>query len=177
VDTATLNSSTFTLVKQGSTTPVAATVSYDAQAKKAILKPSSALAEGGTYTATLKGGTNGVKDTSGNPLQTDRTWSFTTTSVMAPSNLSATRVGSANKQRVDLSWVDNSKVEAKFVIERSTASNFATNLVTYEASANATSFSDTGIQSNKQYYYRVFAVNSSGTRSAASNVVSVTTAK
>jgi hypothetical protein len=177
MDQSTLNQGTFTLVKQGTTTPVTATVSYDTQAKKAILKPTTALAEGSTYTVTLKGGTSGVKDIAGNPLQTDKTWSFSTTAVMAPSNLTATRVGSGNKQRVDLSWVDNSKIEAKFVIERSTASGFTSNLATYQAPADATSFSNTDVQPNKQYFYRVFAVNPSGTRSAASNVVSVTTGK
>ncbi len=29
------------------------------------------------YTATVKGGTNGIKDTAGNALATDKVWSFT----------------------------------------------------------------------------------------------------
>ena len=177
VDQATLNQGTFTLVRQGTTTPVTATVSYDAQARRAVLKPAAALAEGMTYTVTIKGGANGVKDAAGNPLQSDKTWNFSTTVVTAPGNLSATRVGGGTKQRVDLRWVDNSRVETKFVIQRSTASNFGGNLVTYEAPANATSYSNTAVQPNKQYYYRVFAVNSAGVRSAASNVALVTTAK
>ena len=69
---------TFTLTKQGATTPVAATVSYDATAKKATLNPSANLEAGATYTATLKGGANGVKDLAGNPLTSDKTWSFST---------------------------------------------------------------------------------------------------
>jgi fibronectin type 3 domain-containing protein len=97
--------------------------------------------------------------------------------LIAPNNLSATRSGTGPRQRVDLSWVDNSKVEAKYVIERSNASDFSSNLVSYSAGANAQSYSDTAVQRSTRYYYRVVAVNSAGTRSAASNVVSVTTTK
>lgn len=43
MDSSTLNSSTVTLVKSGSTTPVAATVSYDAQSQTVTLDPSARL--------------------------------------------------------------------------------------------------------------------------------------
>jgi len=93
----------------------------------------------------------------------------------APSNLSATRSGFLSKQRIDLSWTDNSGSEVGFVIERSTASSFATDLRTYQTSANTTSFRDTALKRQTTYYYRVFAVDSTGTRSAPSNVASATT--
>src|SRR5262249_41592301 len=47
------------------------------------LLPSSLLATGVVYTATLKGAATGVKDLAGNPLAADFTWSFTTTNVPA----------------------------------------------------------------------------------------------
>jgi hypothetical protein len=181
MDASTINGSTFTLTKQGTTTPVAATVGYDATAKNATLNPSADLEAGATYTATIKGGANGVKDLAGNALATDKTWSFSTavsapTNLAAPSNLSATRGGTVKAQRIDLSWTDNSTGEAKFVIERSTTSNFTTNLVTYEVAANAVSYRDTAnVQQKTTYYYRVIAVDQAGTRSAPSNVASVTT--
>jgi hypothetical protein len=78
MDPTTLTSSTFTLTKQGSTQPVAAAVSYDSATKKATLDPSTDLQTGTTYTATVKGGSGGVKDLAGNPLAQDKTWSFTT---------------------------------------------------------------------------------------------------
>jgi hypothetical protein len=78
MDAATINGTTFTLLKQGTTTPVSATVTYDAANKKAILDPGANLEEGATYIATLKGGTGGVKDLAGNALASDKTWSFTT---------------------------------------------------------------------------------------------------
>jgi len=78
MDSSTINGSTFTLVKQGTTTPISATVTYDPTTKKATLTPSSALEAGVIYTATVKGGTGGVKDLAGNALATDTAWSFTT---------------------------------------------------------------------------------------------------
>jgi hypothetical protein len=178
MDASTITGSTFTL-KQGATT-VPAAVTYDADTKTATLTPSSNLLNNTTYTATVLGGANGVKDLAGNPLASDKTWSFTTATaasnnLMAPSNLSATRGGSAKAQRIDLIWADNSTGEAKFVIERSTISDFTTNLVTYEASANAQSYRDTAVNQKTTYYYRVFAVDAAGTRSAPSNVASETT--
>jgi hypothetical protein len=157
-------------------------VSYDATAKKATLNPSANLEAGATYTATVKGGANGVKDLAGNPLASDKSWLFSTAAsapnnLAAPSNLSAVRGGNVKAQRIDLSWTDNSTSEAKFVIERSTTSDFTSNLVTYEVmSANATSYRDTSnVQPKTTYYYRVFAVSSVGVRSDQSNVASVTT--
>src|SRR5919112_1382321 len=68
-------SNTFTLTKQGAATPVTASVSYDGASKKATLNPSADLEAGATYTATVNGGTGGVKDLAGNPLASDKTWS------------------------------------------------------------------------------------------------------
>jgi hypothetical protein len=78
MDPSTLNTDTFTLTKQGSTTPVVATVSYDPDTNKATLDPNDDLLEASaTYTATVKGGSEGAKDTAGNPLASDKAWSFT----------------------------------------------------------------------------------------------------
>ncbi|WP_165968662.1 Ig-like domain-containing protein [Arthrobacter crusticola] len=76
MDAATVTSSTFTLTAQGSTTPVAANVTYNSTDRVATLNPTNDLAPGTTYTAVIKGG--GVKDAAGNALAADRTWTFTT---------------------------------------------------------------------------------------------------
>jgi hypothetical protein len=175
-------STTFTLTKpdgpaDADTNPdlVPGTVSYSSTSNKATLSPSASLDSSTTYTATVKGGANGVKDAAGNPLSADEVWTFTTAPA-APSNLTAARSGPLSKQRIDLSWTDNSSYEAGFVIERSTTSNFTTNLVTSPKTlANTTSYSDRSLQNKTTYYYRVFAVDSTGTRSAQSNVASATT--
>jgi acid phosphatase type 7 len=96
--------------------------------------------------------------------------------VSAPSNLTAARSGSLRQQRIDLSWKDNSSSEAGFVVERSTTSSFTTNLVTSQQLAkDTTSYSDSSLKRKTTYYYRVFAVSSTGRRSAPSNVASATT--
>src|SRR5215207_2130807 len=80
MDPDSLTPSTFTLTKQGSSTPVAATVSYesDETSNVAWLLPSSNLASNTTYTATIKGGLTGAKALSGYPLEHDYSWTFTT---------------------------------------------------------------------------------------------------
>src|SRR5205823_1510165 len=80
MDAVTINTSTFQL-RSGAGTLVSATVSYNATTFVATLTPTSALAGSTNYTATVVGGTNGVKDLAGNALANDRTWSFTTAAV------------------------------------------------------------------------------------------------
>ena len=75
----TISGSTFQLRNPGGTA-VAATVTYNTSTRVATLTPSAALATSTTYTATVTGGAAGVKDSAGNALATDRTWSFTTQS-------------------------------------------------------------------------------------------------
>ena len=82
MDPATINSQTFVL-KDTSENPVSATVIYDAATKTATLDPAASLVPGMTYTATLQGGSQGVKDIAGNPLAANVTWSFTTTAPIA----------------------------------------------------------------------------------------------
>ena len=75
---ATISGSTFTLTRLGDTQSLTAQVTYDAATKKATLDPNADLDPSTTYTATIKGGTSGVKDLAGNPLAQDKSWSFTT---------------------------------------------------------------------------------------------------
>ena len=77
LDPATVTNSTFQL-RDGSGALVAATVTWDALSRRATLTPTAALAYNTTYTATAKGGSNGIADPAGNHLANDHTWSFTT---------------------------------------------------------------------------------------------------
>jgi hypothetical protein len=181
MDATTINGSTFTLTKpDGSDAdtnpdPVSATVAYDSVNKKATLTPDKPLDYSTIYTATVKGGTSGVKDTAGNALSADQVWTFTTQAVLpAPSNLTATRSGSPTNQRIDLTWTDNSSSQANFAVERS-VDRVTWSELTSTLAANTTSYSDRSVQKKTTYYYRVFAVDSTGTRSAPSNVASATT--
>src|SRR5829696_5540322 len=85
MDANTINGSTFTLTKpdgpaDADTNPdaVSGAVTYDSTFNKATLTPSPNLDYSTTYTATVKGGANGVKDAAGNPLSADEVWTFTT---------------------------------------------------------------------------------------------------
>ena len=69
----------FTLTKDSDGSSVTASVAYDPSTKKATLNPDAPLDPQSSYTATIKGGTGGVKDSSGNLLANDEVWSFTTT--------------------------------------------------------------------------------------------------
>jgi hypothetical protein len=74
MDPLTLNAATF-LLMQGATA-VPGTVSYTGVS--AVLVPASNLAPGTVYTATIKGGAGGARDLAGNPMASDYTWSWTT---------------------------------------------------------------------------------------------------
>ncbi len=81
LDPTSVNTDTFTLVKQDTTTPVEASVAYRDidYSGYATLDPQADLDASTTYSATVKGGENGVKDPSGAPAMTeDYSWSFTT---------------------------------------------------------------------------------------------------
>ena len=78
LDPTSVTTTNVTLVKQGTTTPIAATVAYTAATFKATLTPSAALTAATTYVARAKGGTGGIKDVAGNVLAADVTWTFTT---------------------------------------------------------------------------------------------------
>ena len=72
-----ISATTVTLVRQGTTTPLSAVVTYDAASRVATLNPNANLEAGIVYTATVRGGTGGVTDVAGNALAADQAWSFT----------------------------------------------------------------------------------------------------
>src|SRR5437899_4204719 len=75
MDAASTTPSTFRLRAAGSTADVPATVTVNAAGTLATLTPSSPLAAGTVYTATVAAA---VTDTSGTALGADSLWSFTT---------------------------------------------------------------------------------------------------
>ena len=89
----------------------------------------------------------------------------------APTNLAATAV---SKSQINLTWTDNATNETGFRIERckgSTCTNFAQIAA---VGANVTSYSNTKLNANTTYRYRVYAYNASG-NSGYSNIVAATT--
>jgi probable HAF family extracellular repeat protein len=94
----------------------------------------------------------------------------TLTRPAAPTNLSATAVGSS---RVDLGWTDSSGTETGFRIERRTGGETFSLVET--VGANTVAYSDSGLAPTTTYEYRVLAFNVAGV-SAYSNTASATTA-
>ncbi len=88
---------------------------------------------------------------------------------VAPTDLVASAVAC---NRIDLSWQDNSNNEDGFKIERSLDGTNFSPLATI--GPNITSYSDTGLNENTTYWYRVKAYNDVG-ESGYSNVASDTT--
>jgi hypothetical protein len=76
MNASTINGSTFELRNVFTNALVPATVTYNATNRTATLYPSSRLDNSLLYSATVKGGTTGVKDISGNYLVSDYTWYF-----------------------------------------------------------------------------------------------------
>ena len=64
------------VLRDGGGSAVAASVS--ASGSTATLQPNATLAPSTTYTATLVGGSSGIKDLAGNALASNYSWSFTT---------------------------------------------------------------------------------------------------
>ncbi|MBL3658195.1 fibronectin type III domain-containing protein [Fulvivirga sediminis] len=73
-----------------------------------------------------------------------------------PSSLTATATG---YNSIDITWEDNSSTESAFEIYRSLSSN-GTYTVVYTAEANQTSWTDTGLEGNTAYFYKIKAINS-----------------
>jgi hypothetical protein len=97
MDASTITEITFTLTPSGSgATPVAAAVSYDPTTNEATLNPNAQLQAGKTYTAKVKGGSVGVKDSAGNLLAAHKVWSFTTLPPPLPTDTTAPRVTSTS---------------------------------------------------------------------------------
>jgi hypothetical protein len=88
---------------------------------------------------------------------------------VAPSTLTAAAVSSS---QINLTWKDNAGNESSYYVERSVSGGAWGRLVTL--AANATSYSDTGLQPQTSYSYRVQAYNAAGV-SAYSNEATATT--
>jgi hypothetical protein len=107
INLTTLTTSSFEL-RDASNTLVPATVSYDATSRTATLTPSSPLSISTVYNATVKGGTSGVKDTAGNALAANFTWSFTTIATTTPT---ASSIWNDSATPAQVSDPDTSAVE------------------------------------------------------------------
>jgi hypothetical protein len=68
-------------------------VSYNATTRTTTFTPLSNLTANTLYTATIRGGTTGAQDLAGNPLATDKVWTFTTGTQIAQQTIDLGRAG------------------------------------------------------------------------------------
>jgi len=98
-----------------------------------------------------------------------------TSTVAAPSELTASAVAKNNKTAiVTLNWTDNAAIETGFLVQRADNAAFSLGVVNATvAGADITTFNQT-VARGKTFYYRVLAFNDT-TQSDWSNTASVTT--
>jgi FtsP/CotA-like multicopper oxidase with cupredoxin domain len=80
----------------------------------------------------------------------------------APSNVTVNAVVSGQRDRVTVSWTDNSNNETRFDIQLATNSNFTQGVINVVANQNATSTQINNIPRNRNYYVRIRATNGVG---------------
>ncbi|HEX2972348.1 MAG TPA: PA14 domain-containing protein, partial [Tepidisphaeraceae bacterium] len=83
----------------------------------------------------------------------------------APTNLTVSDAGN----QLDFTWDDNTTIEQGYVFERATDANFSSVTVIATLGVDATSVSDSALEPNTTYWYRVRAFNYDA--SSSSNVV------
>jgi Bacterial Ig-like domain/FG-GAP-like repeat len=174
MDPSTLTTSTFTLTKQVSSTPVGAQVSYDSASKKATLDPTSDLEANTTYTATIKGGSTGAQDLAGNALAQDYTWTFTTAAPAAPTAIAPTHTFTTlstlgtSTVPVKLTWsatdTPGGSGIASYQLQQSVNGGAFTDVAL--PSATATTISAPLAPGTNTYRYRVAAKDNAGNVSA-----------
>jgi hypothetical protein len=97
-----------------------------------------------------------------------------TTTIVAPSDLTASAVAKNKKTAtVTLNWTDNASNESGFLIQRATNAGFSLNVVNATVGADTQTFSQS-VSPGTTYHYRVLAFNEAH-QSAWSNTASVTT--
>ena len=164
---ASVNTSTVTL-KTGTTT-VSGFVTYNSSTRTATFSPYSKLSSSTTYTATI---TTEVQDRTGNQMEQDYIWSFTTSAVVtAPSPPTGVSVSSGDG-KITISW-DSVLAATSYNIYWSTSPGVSK--TNYEGSIediDTTSYILTGLTNCTPYFYIITAVNNWG-ESNGSNEVNV----
>ncbi|MET3204895.1 UNVERIFIED_ORG: hypothetical protein ABIB21_001689 [Arthrobacter sp. UYEF13] len=171
MDAATVTSSTFTLTAGTTTVPVPAAVTYNSTDKVATLNPGADLTANTTYTATIRSGSSGVKDVAGNPLATDKTWTFTTASAVdttAPTAPTGLVSSGHTTTTVALAWdasTDNVGVTGYRLYRDGTQI----------ADQPGRTYSDSGLSPATAYTYTVKAYDAATNLSNPSTSLTVTT--
>ncbi len=173
----TVNATTVQL--RNGATGVAASVSYNATTFTATLTPTSPLAYSTTYTATVTGGSAGVKDLAGNALAADLVWSFTTEADATPPTVvgvtpagGATGVGPATAVTVTFSEaLLVSSVTTATILLKDASNALVPATVSYNTSTFTATLTPSAPLANAAVYTATVKGGSSGIRDAANNAL------
>src|SRR5207247_6690333 len=88
----------------------------------------------------------------------------------APSSLTASAISSS---QIKLTWLDNSKSESGFIIQRSTLASRPWSQ-TATTRANLISYTNNGLAASTTYFYRICAYNSRGSSSYSATASATT---
>ncbi|HEY4308987.1 MAG TPA: Ig-like domain-containing protein [Pirellulales bacterium] len=132
VNAGSISSSTIQL-RDSNNNLVAATVSYNASTKTAVLDPTGSLANGMTYMITVVGGASGVKDVAGNALAANVFSSFTTVAASLPPATSSLWPSTTTPATIDSGDGQSVELGVKFT---ASTSGYITGIEFYKSAAN-----------------------------------------
>jgi methionine-rich copper-binding protein CopC len=173
MDPLTLNTATFIVRPTAGGPNVGGTVTYTAGTNTATFTPSSPLAGGTAYTATI---TTGAKDVAGNGLAANKTWTFgtldatppTVTSVV-PANGATNVAPNATVQVTFSEPMDASTITTTNIVLRNTGTSAVVPAtVTYNAATNVATLTPNGPLSNSTGYTLTVTT---GVKDAAGNAL------
>jgi hypothetical protein len=147
----TINTATLQVTGPGGV-PVAGTVTYDSSTKRATFAPAVPLPGAATFTAIVKGGSGGVRDSFGIQLASDVTWTFSTAADTTAPVISAVAVSAISGAAV-ITWKTNepatSRVDFGIVATALTANAIDATLATTHTLVVS------GLVPATVYYFRV----------------------
>jgi methionine-rich copper-binding protein CopC len=157
MDQATVNATTFFVRPTAGGSNVAGVITYNATTNTATFTPSSALAGGTAYTATV---TTGAKDLAGNALAATKTWTFATTDSTPPTITSVVpannATGVATNATVQVTFsepMDSATMTTTNITLKNTSTTVAvTATVSYNTATKVATLTPSGPLSNATNY-------------------------
>jgi hypothetical protein len=172
MDSTTINTSTF-MLKDSSANLVAGTVSYDSATYTATFTPSANLSYGTTYTASIS---KGAKDTGGNSMAADYTWSFTTAT--APSVSSTSPASNATGVAVNTvitatfsKAMDSTTINTSTFMLKDSSANLVAGTVSYDSATYTATFTPSA---NLSYSTAYSASITTGVKDTSGNSMAAT---
>jgi|GEM_PF-522117 len=155
------------------------TINYYSGTFTVSLTPTAALAYNTTYTATLKGGTSGVKDAVGNALAADYSWSFTTvTDLVAPTVASTTPAANATSVALNTApaaimseTLTAASVSGSTVELRNSANTLIAATVAYNNTTKTITLTPASVLISGTVYTMTIKGGASGVKDAAGNAL------